>query len=118
MKIFKKNKLDAGDIAVVIVLMLIAGFVAVQMFPKTNQIQRGFNSIQSVDMVSGSFYNKIVSPEGYMTGDSCDGWMEGFGFIDGRLNWECYLDQADPIESSCDINGCERFTFKCVCYKK
>ena len=55
---------------------------------------------------------------GYLTGDSCYGWMEGYGKIDGRSNWKCYLDQVDPFESTCDSLGCERFNFKCVCFGK
>lgn len=39
------------------------------------------------------------------------------GYVNDNTK-ECYLVNADPIESSCGINGCTSFSFKCVCFDK
>jgi len=103
-------------IGIVIGAVILSLIVGSQLFPK--EVQDKVVVIGDVEKEEGSFYNKIVSPEGYMTGYSCASWMQAFGFIDGLSGWECYLKEVDPIESSCDSLGCERFTFKCTCFEK
>ena len=94
----------------VLVLGLITGFIVFGSSGNSNGTGQCYLSdIQSKEVNNG----RIDYAIGYLQGTDC------YDIQGVDSSWTCFLDDVDPIESSCTSSstGCSTFNFKCRCFK-
>ena len=98
-------------IVFVALALIIGGFAGSMLFGGDGGVVSGECNIDDVQSEKLN-HIRVDDARGYIGGLMCNDYLN----LDS--SWDCYLDDVDPLESTCSgAFGCSTFNFNCACFK-